>query len=248
LKQLFCACFIIIFIIWAPACSKKQIKSVVDDISRDTYENNLRKQRIKHLKDPSYEEQPSYDQYQREIKEILNLATLGKRKMIIFKNPQNLSSSLKNFLYKEFKKKIDAFLVFEIEKDYNKFSEEIKEDLFLRFILKEGNLYRTYSSPTFSQIYKFIYAFRKNDYPQALKILENLFKEETNSNLLGTKLLGILIKNYSLFHLFNSSSSQNDLLSLLWETDRLIKEKGISSCLALERLLIKLYLRRYSFK
>ena len=71
MKQLFCACFIIIFIIWAPACSKKQIKSVVDDISRDTYENNLRKQRIEHLKDPSYEEQPSYDQYQREIKEIL---------------------------------------------------------------------------------------------------------------------------------------------------------------------------------
>ena len=183
-----------------------------------------------------------------EIKEMLNLASFGKKRMIIFKNPQNLSASIKDFLYKELKKKINAFLVFEIEKDCNKFLEEVKEDLFLQFILKEGNLYRTYSLSTFPQIYKFIYAFRKNDYPQALKILENLFKEETNSNLLGTKLLGILIKNYSLFHLFNSSSSQNDLLSLLWETDRLIKEKGISSCLALERLLIKLYLRRDSFK
>jgi len=186
----------------------------------------------------------------REIKEILNLASFGKRKMIIFKNPQNLSSSLKNFLYKEFKKKIDAFLVFEIEKDYNKFSEEIKEDLFLRFILKEGNLYRTYSSPTFSQIYKFIYAFRKKDYPQALRILENLFKEETKNNLLGAKLLGILIKNYDLFRFFSSSLSGYDdnLLSLFWETDRLIKEKGISPYLALERLLIKLYLRRDIFK
>jgi len=71
LKQLFLAGFIVIFIIWAPACSKKQIKSVLDDISRDTYENNLRKQRIENFGDPIYEEQLSYDQYQRERKEIL---------------------------------------------------------------------------------------------------------------------------------------------------------------------------------
>ncbi|MDY6974476.1 MAG: hypothetical protein SV775_19515 [Thermodesulfobacteriota bacterium] len=71
MKQLFLAWLISIFIICAPACSKKQIKSVVEDISRDTYENNLRKQRIENLGNPSYEEQPSYDQYQRERKEIL---------------------------------------------------------------------------------------------------------------------------------------------------------------------------------
>jgi len=78
-----------------------------------------------------------------EIKEMLNLASFGKKRMIIFKNPQNLSASIKDFLYKELKKKINAFLVFEIEKDCNKFLEEVKEDLFLQFILKEGNLYRT---------------------------------------------------------------------------------------------------------
>lgn len=71
MKQLFWFCFIVILIFWAPACSKKQIKSVVGDISRDTYEKNLRKQRIEHLGDPTYEEQPSYDQYQRERKKML---------------------------------------------------------------------------------------------------------------------------------------------------------------------------------
>ena len=71
MKQLFWGCIIIILIFWAPACSKKQIKSVVDDISRDTYENNLRKQHIENLGDPSYEELPSYDQYQRERKDML---------------------------------------------------------------------------------------------------------------------------------------------------------------------------------
>jgi len=56
----------------APSCSEKQIKSVLDDISRDTYENNLREQRIENIGDPNYEEPPSYDQYQRERKETLS--------------------------------------------------------------------------------------------------------------------------------------------------------------------------------
>lgn len=183
----------------------------------------------------------------KDIKEILNLASFGKKRIVVFKNPQNLSSSIKNFLYEELKKKIDVFLVFEIEKEYNEFLGEAK-DAFLQFILKEGILRRTYSSSSFPQIYKFIHAFRKKDYSQALQVLEVLFKEETNINLLGTKLLGMLIKNYTFFNLFDNETQSEDLLSLLWETDRLIKEKGISSCLALERLLIKLYLRRNSFK
>ena len=55
-----------------PGCSKKQMKSVLDDISRDTYENNLRRQRNENLGDPNYEKPPSYDQYQRERKEMLS--------------------------------------------------------------------------------------------------------------------------------------------------------------------------------
>ena len=72
MKQLFWSCIIISLLFWAPACSKKQIKSVLDDISRDTYENNLREQRIENIGDPNYEEPPSYDQYQRERKETLS--------------------------------------------------------------------------------------------------------------------------------------------------------------------------------
>ena len=72
MKQLFWSCIIISLLFWAPACSEKQIKSVLDDISRDTYENNLREQRIENIGDPNYEEPPSYDQYQRERKETLS--------------------------------------------------------------------------------------------------------------------------------------------------------------------------------
>ena len=72
MKQLFWSCIIISLLFWAPSCSEKQIKSVLDDISRDTYENNLREQRIENIGDPNYEEPPSYDQYQRERKEMLS--------------------------------------------------------------------------------------------------------------------------------------------------------------------------------
>ena len=41
---------------------------VLDDIARDTYEKNVREQRIENLGDPNYEEPPTYDQYQRERK------------------------------------------------------------------------------------------------------------------------------------------------------------------------------------
>jgi len=44
----------------------------LEDISRDTYEKNLREIRIDNLDNPTYEEPPSYDQYQRERKEMLS--------------------------------------------------------------------------------------------------------------------------------------------------------------------------------
>jgi hypothetical protein len=78
LKKLLLGCVIISFLSWVPACSKKQIKSVLDDISRDNYEKNLRKQRIENIEDPNYEDLPSYNQYQRERKKIIqdNQATI----------------------------------------------------------------------------------------------------------------------------------------------------------------------------
>jgi len=61
-------CSIIIIILFASGCSKKQVTGVLDDIARDTYENNVRKQRFENLGNPHYDEPPTYDQYQKERK------------------------------------------------------------------------------------------------------------------------------------------------------------------------------------
>ncbi|MGV7223616.1 MAG: hypothetical protein ACQ9MH_19065 [Nitrospinales bacterium] len=80
MKKLLWSFFIISFIFLVPACS---IKSVLDDIARDTYEKNLRKQRFENIEDPNYEDPPSYNQYQRERKKIIqdNQATIPNVKL-----------------------------------------------------------------------------------------------------------------------------------------------------------------------
>jgi hypothetical protein len=61
-------CSIIIIILFGSACSKKQVTGLLDDIARDTYENNVRKQHFENLENPHYEKPPTYDQYQKERK------------------------------------------------------------------------------------------------------------------------------------------------------------------------------------
>jgi len=68
MKQILWCALIISILLYMGACSKSRIASVLDDISRDTYENNVKRQRIENSDDPDYEEPQTYDQYQRERK------------------------------------------------------------------------------------------------------------------------------------------------------------------------------------
>lgn len=46
--------------------------AVMDDISRDTYEKNVREQRIENMGNPTYEEHQTYDHYQREREKLIS--------------------------------------------------------------------------------------------------------------------------------------------------------------------------------
>ncbi len=52
------------------ACSNSQVTSVLEDISRDTYEKKMQEQRFENREDPTYQPPPTYDRYQREIREM----------------------------------------------------------------------------------------------------------------------------------------------------------------------------------
>lgn len=70
MKRILWFSIIISLLLCLDACSKSRIANVLDDISRDTYENNVKRQRIENLENPAYEEPPTYDQYQKERKEL----------------------------------------------------------------------------------------------------------------------------------------------------------------------------------
>jgi hypothetical protein len=72
MKQILLSYTIIIALFCASACSKTQVTDVLDDISRDTYEKEEREQRIENLGDPTYEQPPTYDQYQRERNKLIS--------------------------------------------------------------------------------------------------------------------------------------------------------------------------------
>jgi hypothetical protein len=71
LKQNLFSFFIISLILCTTACSKGKIVTVLDYICRGAYENNLRKHRIENVGNPAYEEPPTYDQYQKQRKELV---------------------------------------------------------------------------------------------------------------------------------------------------------------------------------
>lgn len=70
MKQILWCSIIIGVLLCLNACSKDKIVNVLDDISRDRYENSVKRQRIENMDDPAYEDPPSYDQYQREREEL----------------------------------------------------------------------------------------------------------------------------------------------------------------------------------
>lgn len=70
MRQILWCSILISLIVCLSACSKSRSANVLDDISRDTYENSVKRQRIENMGDPAYEEPSTYDQYQRERKEL----------------------------------------------------------------------------------------------------------------------------------------------------------------------------------
>lgn len=79
MKKLLWCLIIISFMLSTSACSKGGMFMVLEDISRDTYEKNARAQRhdniINHTQ--TAKEPLTYDQYQRERKELMTDQTLS---------------------------------------------------------------------------------------------------------------------------------------------------------------------------
>jgi hypothetical protein len=166
--------------------------------------------------------------------------SFDREKIILFRNSQKLPSDIKNFLLKEINKIIVFnYVIFEIERDYREFvsDKKIIQDTFFRYILKNSTLRKIHSFKEDISLKKFIIDVRRNRFSSALYKLERLFLEFKNDKKLGVQILGALVREFSYL-----AGQRQKYFDLLWDTDRLIKEKGIDPKLALEILITKLHL------
>ncbi|HIE35896.1 MAG TPA: hypothetical protein EYP89_01495 [Candidatus Omnitrophica bacterium] len=178
------------------------------------------------------------------LKENLFTFSFDKEKILIFKETQNLSSRVKDFLFKNIKKIITFnYVIFEIERDYQKLNKDkdFIKDKFFSFLFRKATPFKLSSFFLKASLEDFKLSIRRGDLNSSLFILEKLFKEvPKRKDILGMQILGILINE---FGFLKNPYEKEKYFSYLWEADRKIKEKGIDSHLAITQALVKMFLR-----
>jgi len=178
----------------------------------------------------------------KDLQEKLLTYSFDRDKLVIFKDSSRLLAQIKTFLLKSFEKVAASnYLVFEIEKDYFSLARDskISSDKFFQLILKKGKVLKISSYGRKASIEDFKRSIRKNDLSSSLYILEKLFADagKSKEKEYATFLLGVLLMEVSFRR---TAFGRAKSLSLLWEADRALKEKGMDSRLALEVLITKL--------
>ncbi len=162
-------------------------------------------------------------------------------KILVVKDPHVLKKDIKQFLLDELDTiAASNYLVFDIEHDYASLLKDRKlsRDRFIQCILKKAQVYKIQSYGSDVPLFALLNAVRRNNQARALYVLEELFREESNETKIGMQILGMLIREFSQPRY---RFRQKDLLALLWEADRSVKERGLRPKLALSILLTKIF-------
>lgn len=176
------------------------------------------------------------------LKEQIYTYSFENKRVFLFKQTQDLPQEIKSFLLKTLKEIASVnYIIFEIEREYSEFVKDAKviRDKFYSYLLKVSKVIKTQSFKEDISLRKLIFAVRRRQAAQTLYILEKLFLEFKNSDVLGMQILGALIKEFSFIP---DSLTKQNYFRRIWETDRLIKEKGVDPKLALEILIAKILL------
>lgn len=182
----------------------------------------------------------------KDLQEKILTFSFDKEKIIIIKNAESLTKEAKEFLFNNLKKILSHnYIILETDKDYLQLQRDkkISSDIFFGFILKNAEIPFKDRKPSASyeiSFEGFKRSTRKNNAAEALYILEKLFESKASDRekeILGLQILGVLVGECS--YLKNPLLREKSF-NYLWETDRLIKEKGLEPRFALEILLTKL--------
>jgi hypothetical protein len=176
-----------------------------------------------------------------DLKEKIFTASFSQSRIIIFKDFCDLPSAVRDFLFTNLSKILHTnYVIFETDKDSAQLRKNraLASDKLFSLILNKASLFRTNPAGKEVSIEDFIFSTRREDLVSSLYVLEKLFEKGSKDEVLGPQIIGILVQKFSRL---KNSSDKDRCFKHLWEADRAIKEKGLSSRVILEALLVKLF-------
>lgn len=178
------------------------------------------------------------DALQREIENI----SFTKR-VLIFKNSQNLADDIKKYLLKEIKKIQSNFFIFDFDIE-SSLRSKLQDDTFFAALFKISPPFKIAGTGKDFSLRDLAFALKRNATLEALLIMSHLFRSHSKEKI-SMQTLGLIVK---LFADYKDPQLRKEYLNYIFESDRLIKEGVISSRVALELLILKLAQPRKELK
>jgi len=167
-----------------------------------------------------------------------------KERIVVFKESSFLSKEVKDFLHKNIKDIIkNNYLIFELEKNYFflKKDKRFINDRFFNYIFKYASLIKIASFTSDTSIRKLMDTIRNNRLQDALYALESVFDNAgKNKGFIGMQILGAITTNYSYIH---NPTERKRCFNLIWDTERMLKNRKIEDKTALQLLITKLLMK-----
>jgi len=167
-----------------------------------------------------------------------------KERIVVFKESSFLNKEVKDFLYNNVKDIIrNNYLIFEFEKDYFFFKrdKQLVNDRLFKHIFKYASLIKIASFRGGTSIKKLMDTIGNNRLQDALYVLESVFDNAgKNKGFIGMQILGAITRNFSYIH---NPIERKRYFNLIWDTERMLKNRKIEDKAALQILITKLLLR-----
>ena len=174
----------------------------------------------------------------KDLQEKILLIPFDQKKILIFKDIENIPKAIKDFLLTSITKILsNNYILFETEKNYFANDRRIAQDKFLSFIFSNSTIFKAGKYIYQTSFNDFINSIRSGDPASSLYVLSRLFEAKTSDGekkALGLQLFGVLVSEVSYL---KDKNLREKYFKQLLKTDRMIKEKGMEPRFAIELFL-----------
>jgi len=216
----------------------------LDFTSRKLAVDNLKKRLIPQYSCLNFQVYYSRDVDFGNLRRSFSSFSFEKERIVVFKESEFLSKEIKDFLYDSMKDIIKSnYLIFELEKNYFflKKEKQFMRDKFFSYLLKNACLIKITSFTGSTSISKLMDMIRNNKLQDALYALESVFDNAgKNKDFIGMQILGAITRGFAYVR---NPTEKARCFNLIWDTERILKNRKIEDRAALQILITKLLLK-----